>query len=382
MESKYPVSLVASGMIERQLEQWSRELTGEKTQTTFGKAKVIIDYAKKLQQQVRADEQVSLPIIAYYGTGRLWKQTQASNRPSAQSHSRLYGYHDALNPNSTYKAFEKWFTDKSLAEYHHNLIKNLNNLENNLTNKVGYKHSDESSNYSTELEHVRKAVDKCMCMSVSGWRILEYDLKWRELVVRLNHGETGFDSFIPAAQLSDGVKAMLSLTADIAYRCVQLNPHLASPTEETNGIVLIDEVDLHLYPKWQQTVLSDLQKAFPNIQFIVTTHSPQVLSSVHRESIRLLGKDNAGHDVAVMPMAESYGEISSDVLESIMHVNPQPPVAEKVDLDRLTAWVDQGQYNTPEAISLFAELKAVFGETHPQLQKLERSIQRQELLKS
>ncbi len=379
MESKYPVSLVASGMIERRLEQWSRELTGEKTQTTFGKAKVIIDYAKKLQQQVRADEQVSLPIIAYYGTGRLWKQIQARNRPPAQSHSRLYGYHDALNPDSTYKAFEKWFTDKSLVEYH-NLMRNSINLAKSFINNGEYKHSDESSNYSTELEHVRKAINQCI--SISGWKTLEYDLEWRELVVRLNHGQPGFDSFIPAAQLSDGVKAMLSLTADIAYRCVQLNPYLASPTEETNGIVLIDEIDLHLHPKWQQTVLSDLQKTFPSIQFIVTTHSPQVLSTVHRESIRLLGKDNAGHDVAVMPMAESYGEISSDVLESIMHVNPQPPVAEKVDLDRLTAWVDQGQYNTPEAISLFADIKAVFGETHPQLQKLERSIQRQELLKS
>ncbi|MDO9047198.1 MAG: hypothetical protein Q7U66_05585 [Methylobacter sp.] len=141
-----------------------------------------------------------MPIIAYYGTGRLWKQTQASNRSSAQSDSRLYGYHDALNPDSTYKAFEKWFTDKSLAEYHHNLIIKLNNLEKISTNQGVYKHSDESSNYSTELEHVRKAVDQCM--SVSGWRTLEYDLTWRELVVRLNHGESGFDSFIPAAQLS------------------------------------------------------------------------------------------------------------------------------------------------------------------------------------
>ncbi|MFZ2169841.1 MAG: AAA family ATPase, partial [Methylococcaceae bacterium] len=117
MEAQYPITLVASGVIDGQLEQWSRELTGKKTQTTFGKARVIIDYAKKLQQLVRAGEQVGLPIVAYYGTGRLWKQTKASTKHSFESRSRLYGYHDALNPDSNYKTFEKWFTEKSLAEY-------------------------------------------------------------------------------------------------------------------------------------------------------------------------------------------------------------------------------------------------------------------------
>jgi len=182
---------------------------------------------------------------------------------------------------------------------------------------------------------------------------------------------------------------MLSLTADIAYRCVQLNSHLihpnpnfSSPIEETNGIVLIDEIDLHLHPKWQQTVLSDFCKVFPKIQFIVTTHSPQVLSSIHRKSIRLLGKDINGKDIAAMPLGESYGQISSDVLESIMHVNPQPPISEKADLQLLTTWVDQGQYHTPESVELFAKLKKTLGDNHSQLQRLARSINRQEILKN
>jgi predicted ATP-binding protein involved in virulence len=182
--------------------------------------------------------------------------------------------------------------------------------------------------------------------------------------------------------LSDGVKGMLSMTADIAYRCIQLNPHLSSPSEETEGIVLIDEIDLHLHPKWQQTVLSDLCKTFPKIQFIVTTHSPQVLSSIHQKSIRLLGKNVNGKDVAVMPRSESYGEISSDVLQTIMHVDPQPPVPEKSKLERLTALIDQGLYQTQEAVDLLSELKTVLSETHPQLQKLQRSIKRQEILKA
>ena len=376
MESKYPISLVASGMVEGQFETWSRELTGEKTQTTFGKAKNIIDYAKKLQQQVRADEQVSLPIVAYYGTGRLWRQSQASKRTSAQSDSRLYGYHDALNPDSTYKAFEKWFTDKSLVEYHHIFIKHSNNLKeilNNIDktkadnlkeilnnadkNRFEYtdvsnnikknpidsedrNRSDETASYSTELDHVRKAINRCI--SISGWKTLEYDLEWRELVVRFNHGRPGFDTFIPAAQLSDGVKAMLSLTADIAYRCVQLNPHLASPTEETTGIVLIDEIDLHLHPKWQQTVLSDLRKAFLKIQFIVTTHSPQVISTVPSHQIRILD----GNQV-YSAEAGTKGAESSRILKRIFGVDPRPKddpntkkLNEYLDLVYADKWTD------------------------------------------
>lgn len=388
MESKYPVSLAASGMVEGQLETWSRELTGEKTQTTFGKAKAIIDYAKKLQQQVRADELIALPIVAYYGTGRLWKQTQSSNRPSPQSHSRLYGYQDALNPNSTYKAFEKWFTEKSLAEYHHNfkshvdkLNEILSNVEKNRANKLNEiqineednKHSDESSNYFTELDHVRKAINQCMSV-VPGWRTLEYDLDWRELVVRFNHGQPGFDSFIPAAQLSDGVKAMLSLTADIAYRCVQLNPHLASPTEETNGIVLIDEVDLHLHPKWQQTVLVDLCKAFPKIQFVVTTHSPQVISTVPSHQIRILAENRV---ISADPGTQ--GAEASRILNEVFGVELRAQKLEIVqNLNRYLELIDDDKWDTEEALTLRQALDEWSRGNEPELVKADIDIRMKE----
>jgi predicted ATP-binding protein involved in virulence len=373
MESQYPISLDASGFVEEKTTQWSRELTGKKNQTTFGMAKVLTNYAKKLQQQVRLGESITLPVIAYYGTGRLLKQNQINSKSSTESQSRLYGYHDALNPNSNYKSFEKWFIDKKIAEINASNQRMLNYLKNAINRNEGNELFE--SFYDRELQYIRAAINQCL--SISGWNTLEYDTNWKKLVVR-----NDAKAMMPVSQLSDGVKAMLSLVADVAYRCVQLNPHLSSPSEETEGIVLIDEIDLHLHPKWQQTVLSDLCKAFPNIQFIVTTHSPQVLSSTHRKSIRLLGKDANGKDVAVMPIAESYGELSSDVLQSIMHVNPQPPVAEKSDLEYLTALVDQGLYNTPEATTLFNNLKAALSETHPQLQKLARSIKRQELLKA
>ena len=188
-------------------------------------------------------------------------------------------------------------------------------------------------------------------------------------------------------QLSDGYRTTLAMVMDIASRIALLCKHSAnnSPNIElalnTEGIVLIDEVDLHLHPSWQQRILPDLLRTFPGIQFIVTTHSPQVLSTVRRENIRVIGPDTTGRLIAEPPLAITYGQPSGDVLYSVMLVDEQPPVAEKADLQRLTEWVDQGRYDTNEAEQLRQKLITTLGDQHPQLQRLQRSIKRQEALR-
>jgi predicted ATP-binding protein involved in virulence len=150
---------------------------------------------------------------------------------------------------------------------------------------------------------------------------------------------------------------------------------------DAEGVVLIDEIDLHLHPSWQQRILPDLLRTFPGIQFIVTTHSPQVLTTVRRENIRVIGPNSVGQLIAEPPLAMTYGEPSGGVMHSVMQVDPQPPVVEKANLQRLTECVDQGRYDTEEAKRLQRDLMAALGEQHPQLQRLQRSIQRQEALK-
>ena len=174
---------------------------------------------------------------------------------------------------------------------------------------------------------------------------------------------------------------MISLAADLAWRCTKLNPQFGHKASiDSPGIVMIDEVDMHLHPQWQQRVIASLRRAFPKIQFIVTTHSPQVLSTVRRENIRLLGTNEAGQMTVSEPLADSYGEPSNDVLQAIMHVDPQPPVPEKVQLERLTELVDQGLYEKDEAQRLLTALKQSLSPHHPQLEKIERSIRRQKAL--
>lgn len=357
MEPQFPIALTAKGIIDDQSVEWSRELTGIKTQTTFGKARILADYAKKLQQLVRSGEQVELPIIVYYGTGRLWKQAQPSNKKSIESQSRMYGYRDTLNPDATYTLFEKWFTEASLAEAHYytSCI-----TSTGISEVWGYKDVSNLPRRSIELEHVRKAIDQCL--AISGWSALEYNFEWRDLVLHHHVGNDSDTTYIPVAQLSDGVKAMLSLTADIAYRCVQLNPHLVSPIEETNGIVLIDEIDLHLHPKWQQTVLVDLCKTFPKIQFIVTTHSPQVLTTVQAKCIRLLTTNGVQ-----TPEINPYGEESKVALEDVMGTDSRPPTDEAYLLKNYLQHINQGDFDSPEVIQWRQTLEHAFGREYSKL---------------
>lgn len=222
-------------------------------------------------------------------------------------------------------------------------------------------------------------------------------------------------SALLVSQLSQGYQSMLALAMDFSRRLVVANPHLQMGSANTNttifnelvkfeeldhsldqqvipyfyapasmsapAVMLVDEIDLHLHPSWQQRVLGDLMRTFPLTQFIVTTHSPQVLSTVKRENIRVIGKGADGKFIAEPPLAMTYGEPSGDVMQSVMNVDPQPPVAEKFDLQRLTELVDQGQYETDEVAELSQNLATKLGTQHPQLQRLQRSIQRQRALK-
>jgi predicted ATP-binding protein involved in virulence len=90
-------------------------------------------------------------------------------------------------------------------------------------------------------------------------------------------------------QLSDGYRNIIGMVADIAYRCIKLNPHLGEDAvRNTPGIVLVDELDLHLHPNWQRRIVDDLKKAFPNIQFVATTHSPFIVQALKSEELVIL----------------------------------------------------------------------------------------------
>lgn len=195
-------------------------------------------------------------------------------------------------------------------------------------------------------------------MAEEGWSNFHYSYIFDELA--MTHPDHGA---LPISILSDGVRAMISLAADLALRCVRLNGYLGEHApEKSQGIVLIDEVDLHLHPAWQQRVVHALKQAFPKIQFIVSSHSPQVLSTVKSETIRMLFKDLDGRWQAKAPMQQILGLESAIALNDVMGVNPIPPVKEAELIADYTTAIERGMHDTAESREMRQQLQAIYGD--------------------
>ena len=194
--------------------------------------------------------------------------------------------------------------------------------------------------------------------------------------------ESGKPEHLSLDHLSGGYRIMLALAADLARRMAQGNPHLENPLN-AEAIVLIDEVELHLHPLWQQRVLDDLVRTFPNTQFIVSTHSPQVLSTVKAEQIVHLYRED-DEVLAEIPSAATlatYGAKAGDVLASVMGVEERPPDNPfKKTLDAYVKLIGEGQGESPEALEYRLQLEAL-SPRDPALDRADIEIRRQQVLK-
>jgi predicted ATP-binding protein involved in virulence len=159
---------------------------------------------------------------------------------------------------------------------------------------------------------------------------------------------------------------MLAMVGDIAYRCAKLNPHLLTNSNQCAGIVLIDEIDMHLHPSWQQSVLNSLRQIFSNIQFIVTTHSPQILSTVKKCNIRVI---DPSLTEALIPEVNPYGQASIVALEDIMNVKSIPiaVVAESRLLDKYLKIINSGDIFNTDLPAMREQLEQVFGVNNQKL---------------
>lgn len=186
-----------------------------------------------------------------------------------------------------------------------------------------------------------------------------------------------FGNKVNIAQLSQGQKMLIALSGDLARRLVKLNPNSENPLH-SHGIVVIDEIELHLHPKWQQEVLINLQKTFPNLQFIVTTHSPQVLSTVDKDCIRILRFDGDGNASIDIPEFQTKGVCSADVLERIMGTFAIPKVREAKWLSDYSALVAEDLWSSQKGVELFDKIVKHFGDEHPEIVKIKGDIRTQE----
>lgn len=244
---------------------------------TAGRIRALVNDAS----QRITDANVILPVISYYGTGRLWKEVSKENGVETLSpHSRLLGYKKSLNPASNLEILFRWFKTQELAA-----------LQKQTRRHV--------------LEAVREAIVSMVPDANKAW----WDIDWDELLIEtVIQGEA---KTIPFHLLSDGYRNLIGLAADIAYRMATLNPQLETDViKKTEGIVLIDEIDLHLHPKWQRQVVGRLLDTFPKVQFVASSHSPFIIQSLyHRDDVLLWDLEKAQ---AVDITSKSIEDIAED----------------------------------------------------------------------
>lgn len=160
---------------------------------------------------------------------------------------------------------------------------------------------------------------------------------------------------ISVSQLSQGEKTMLSLVCDIAFRLISLREDFSNPFDGP-GIIIIDEIDLHLHPVWQQSVLVRLKDVFPKIQFVISTHSPNVLSTISNECIRkIVPQNNGGYDVEIPYF--SLGAESSFLQMDIQDVSSRPETLDIIQkLNKYKELLQKDEWDTPQAEALFKDL--------------------------
>lgn len=333
----------------------SRELTSSKKKptTTIGAAKPLTNLALELFRRENAP--VLWPLIAYYGDSRLWGANRITEEKTKALlfQERSYGYAFATDPKTGYKEFEKWYTELS------NALKDAKDKSDNGLDKVVKEDLDRFLMLDVLLKRALKEA-----LTITGWTSLEY-LQWKKMIFATN-ANTG--DRVPWTSLSAGNRIIIGLIADIAHRCCKLNPQENDNVLQTTpGIVLIDEIELHLHPSWQQQILPTLQKIFPRIQFIVTTHSPQVVSSVSKECVRIIC------DGQVMPnYSQTQGVESQDILAEIFDTNPAPQEDKYVQmLNRYARLESEGKEETEEGKKLYGCLVEHYGKTYPPLMRIE-----------
>jgi predicted ATP-binding protein involved in virulence len=302
-------------------------------------------FALELGKHVKSNPQIELPLAIYYAAGRSTARDDAL--PGEDSiQNQLSAYEGALDGTgiASVSSFVAWFRRRE-------------DYENE-------KRLEDGAFRDAQLQAVRHAVAELL----PGFSDLRIRRQPMRMVVRKGRNE------LELPHLSDGERYLLTLGADIARRLALATPNAEEP-RLCSAIVLIDEIETHLHPSWQRQVVLALARAFPNCQFIISTHSPQVLSNVRPESIYLLTQE--GGELNVLRPEASFGRDSNRILEDIMGVDERPSEI-KQKLSDYFYLIDQGKME--EARSLRRELESLIGPDEPEFTRADALMRTRELL--
>ena len=257
------------------------------------------------------------PLFAWYGVDRFARSRSQRERVE-RAPSRWEAYASALAPNSDEAALHQWLHDEPERCFH-------------------------------------AAVMEATVRATPGVTNAWYDPAKQCAVVRFENGYVA-----PWSELSGGYHVFIALVADIARRAVMLNEFdgVAAPAR-AEGVVLIDKLDLHFDPRWQRVALPCLRNTFPRLQFVVTTDSPQVLSSAENRQVRRLS-DGRLQEYPVLV----EGRDTNAILREHMNTDDRDTKGTR-ELRKLYDFIDQSRHK--EAEELYRKLLARWGDLDPEL---------------
>ena len=279
----------------------------------------LANIVRQLRGQLETEN--SLPVFAFYPVNRAVRDDDFPKRIRIKHEfDPISVYDDFLTSSANFRLFFEWFREREDIE-------NENLRTNGILQNV-----DTLEFLDLQLEAVRSALEKFL-PEYHDFRIKRQPLR---MVVTKGDQELRIDS------LSVGETCFIALIGDIARRLSIANPRKRNPLEG-EGVILIDEIDLHLHPAWQRRAVTNITKVFPNVQFVVTTHSPQILSEVAPESIRLLYQED--NLIKFTIPKQSIGLNSVEILRELMDdpgINSTVPkriaeIATKIDHDEFDA---------------------------------------------
>lgn len=313
----------------------------------------LMRYVRRLQEEMEANDAFNLPLILHYPVTRTVLDIPLRIRNRHQF-NLLAAYDDALHETTaTFRRFFEWYRERE-------------DLENEMFRQA---RRDNAGNFEedAQLRTVRTAL-QAFFPQFTNWHIQRNPLA----MVANKDG-----IWLKINQLSDGEKCFIALIADLARRFAIANPSLPNPLEG-RGVVMIDEIDLHLHPSWQMMVIPQLLETFPNCQFFITTHSPMVVNHVRTESLFVLQAANEhGGQASLNNVQFSYGQTAETVYKASMGMRYTRPVEIEETWEHVYRCISENRLE--EAKELIGELKTVLS-GDPEILKAEGLIRRKELI--
>ena len=288
---QYPCYIASELMINEKKHYYKRVVEKKDNRTKFSGSnpmqKMVMEWEKAIKAGDGTDAKFIFPLVLYLSSGRLWKENRSSDF-NYDIPNRTDAYHRCLDSNRG-------------MQIPFNYIRHLKEVAAQEKKGVDF------PAYTLIMDAINKSMEEEMA---EGERI-EYSLRYNGLAVVDSDG-----TWIPFDGLSDGYRNVIKIVADIATRMCILNPYLKEDTlEKTPGVVIIDELDLSLHPKWQRRIIATLTTISPRVQFICASHSPFLIQSLKKG--KLISMDGEIEE-------EYYSQSIEDIAENIMDVeNPQ-----------------------------------------------------------